>query len=129
MTELLSADWFRQHRGAIEQDEGFQLAMRYFDDSMLFQCEDTTTWLKVYRGEILEVLDHEPPLGSTFRLHAERPAWRRLFTAPERNPFGEQLTTGAVTIRGNTLESTRAMDGINAMIDVIRAETVVAADE
>lgn len=125
MTEILTAEWFREHRDAIETDETFRTAMRYFDGAMLFEGDSTTAWLKVYRGDVIEVLDHEPPLGSTFRLSADEAAWRRLFGESERNPFGEQLTTGAVTISGNTLESTRAMDGINAMIDAIRAQTAV----
>ena len=128
MTKLLTADWFREHRDTIEADEQFRAAMRYFDGSMLFQGPDTTTWLKVYRGDVIEVLDHEPPLGSTFRLSADRAAWERLFTDASRNPFGEQLTVDKVTIAGSTLEATRAIDGLNAMIDAIRAETATDAD-
>lgn len=128
MPELMTADRLERRRDAIEADDDFAAATRYFDGAVLFEADAATCWVKIYAGELIDVRDHEPPFGSTFRLSADDEAWDRLLTNRDRNPFGEQLTTGAVTIAGNTLASTRAMDGLNAMIDVLRAEHAEASD-
>jgi len=126
MTEsqtMLTAEWFKHYREAIEKDESFKKSMRYFDGAVIFQSEEVETWVKIYRGELIEILDHEPPFGATFRIQGDQETWERLLTQRERNPFGEQLTNDDIKLSGNVLESTRVMDGINALVSTLREET------
>ncbi|WP_227134730.1 hypothetical protein [Halorubellus salinus] len=122
MTQPLTADWFREFASELEDDESFTTEMRHFDGSVRLDVGDDTVWMKIYRGQILEVLAEEAEFGSTFAISGPAEEWERLLTQ-ERNPFGEQQTLGLLQFSGNVLESTRMVDGINAMVRVLRAQT------
>jgi len=117
-----TVEWFRQFAQTLEDDESFQKTMRRFDGSIKLEIGDQTVWMKVYRGQILEVLGQEAEFGSTFTIAGPSEEWERLLTE-DHNPFGEQQTLGLITISGNVLESNRLIDGINAMVDCLRAQT------
>lgn len=122
MAQPLTAAWFEEFADQLESDSSFTTEMRHFDGSIRLDVGDRTVWMKIYRGQILEVLPEESEFGSTFAISGPLDEWERLLTQ-ERNPFGEQQTLGLLQISGNALESTRMIDGINAMVRVLRDET------
>jgi hypothetical protein len=118
----MTADWFREFASQLEEDESFTTEMRHFDGSIRLDVGDDTIWMKIYRGQILEVLDQESEFGTTFAISGPPDEWERLLTQ-ERNPFGEQQTLGMLQFSGNVIESTRMVDGVNAMVQVLREAT------
>lgn len=96
--------------------------MRHFDGSIRLEVGSRTVWMKIYRGQFIEILDEEAEFGTTFTLSGPSEEWERLLTE-DKNPFGEQQTLGLITISGNVLESTRLIDGLNALVDCLREIT------
>jgi len=122
MTGFPEADWFRSFGDELESDEEFQQSMRHFDGSIRLDIGEDVVWMKIYRGRILEVADQEAEFGSTFSIEAPLSEWERLLTA-EKNPFGEQQTLGKIAIGGNALEATRVTNGLNVLVENLRAAT------
>jgi putative sterol carrier protein len=122
MASFPSAEWFRSFSETLEEDGDFQRAMARFDGSIKFEIGNDTVWIKFYRGNVLEVLGQEAEFGSTFTVAGPTQEWIRLLTE-DRNPFGEQQTLGKIEFRGNALEATRITDGLNILVDHLRAET------
>lgn len=122
MTGFPEADWFRSFGDELESDEEFQQSMRHFDGSIRLDIGEDVVWMKIYRGRIIEVADQEAEFGSTFSIGAPLSEWERLLTA-EKNPFGEQQTLGKIAIGGNALEATRVTDGLNVLVEDLRAAT------
>lgn len=117
-----AVEWFRSFCDTLETDEQFRRAMARFDGSIKLEVGDDVIWMKLYRGRVLEVLGQEAEFGSTFTVSGSPEQWTRLLTE-DRNPFGEQQTLGKIEFRGNVLEATRMKDGLNVLVDRLRAET------
>lgn len=122
MTEFPSPSWFREFSEDLEGNGEFQKTMRHFDGSIRFDFGEDVIWMKIYRGQVLEVADQEAEFGSTFSLEASPTEWERLLTA-QKNPFGEQQTLGKITIGGNALEATRVNGGLNVFVEQLREAT------
>lgn len=127
MAEFPAVEWFRSFGETLEDDDRFRRAMARFDGSLKLEIGDDVVWMKLYRGRVLEVLGQEAEFGSTFTIAGPVEQWDRLLTE-ERNPFGEQQTLGKLEFRGNVLEATRMNDGLNVLVEHLRAETPDAVD-
>ncbi|MFC7157683.1 hypothetical protein ACFQPA_19840 [Halomarina halobia] len=121
MSTFPSLEWFREFTEVLEDDPEFRQSMRHFDGSIRLEVGDQTIWMKIYRGRVIEVLDQEAEFGTTFTISGPSEEWERLLTA-DHNPFGEQQTLGKLVFSGNVLESTRLIDGINALVDCLRLQ-------
>jgi hypothetical protein len=117
-----SAEWFRSFSETLEADEAFRRSMARFDGSIKLEVGESVVWMKLYRGRVIEVLDEEAEFGSTFTVAGPTEQWERLLTE-DRNPFGEQQTLGKIEFRGDVLEATRVTDGLNLLVEHLRAET------
>ncbi|MDS0476963.1 hypothetical protein NDO75_18490 [Natrinema sp. 1APR25-10V2] len=127
MTSFPSAEWFRSFAETLEADEEFRRAMSRFDGSIKLEVGDEVVWMKLYRGEVIEILGQEAEFGSTFTVAGSTDQWMRLLTE-DRNPFGEQQTLGKIEFRGDVLEATRVTDGLNLLVEHLRAETPDTVD-
>lgn len=122
MTDFPATDWFRDFSDELESDSEFQQSMRHFDGAIRLEIGEDVVWMKIYRGQILEVSPQEAEFGSTFSIEAPPSEWERLLTE-EKNPFGEQQTLGKIAIGGNALEATRVNGGLNVMVEHLRDAT------
>lgn len=113
----------------LNEHEGFGLETRWFDGSILLEIDDRQCWLKVYRGRVLDALDHTPPFGFTFKLCGAAADWqslvdgRRLFAdliTPGRRDFkgdpslatADAAASPAIRIEGNRLEASRLHEAL-----------------
>ena len=78
---------------ALGEHDGFIHETRWFDGSILVEVGTARTWLKVYRGRIIDHLDHVPVFGYTIKLSGSPEAWRML-AAGERT-FTDQIMAGS----------------------------------
>lgn len=78
---------------ALGEHEGFTYETRWFDGSILIEVGGSRTWIKVYRGRIIDHLDHVPVFGYTVKLTGSPGAWEML--ASGERTFSDLVTAGS----------------------------------
>jgi len=138
MNALGSAGFRERLCKSLQENEGFALETRWFDGSILIESGDAQCWLKVYRGRVIEALDHTPPLGYTFKIQGAPQAWddlvsgRRLFadlSMPGQRDFrndpklerANAAAPPALRIEGNLMEAARIREALFHLADCIAA--------
>lgn len=127
-------------RGRLEQalnaHERFARHTRWFDGSILLECGAARCWIKVYRGRVIETLDHMPPLGYTFKLTGSETAWgyylnderkwpdlvtagTRYFASPDDIAKADPMRPPEIRSEGNVLEAQRLVQAISAIAEAI----------
>lgn len=121
---------------ALNAHERFRRHTRWFDGSILLECGASRCWMKVYRGRVLETLDHMPPLGYTFKLTGSDDAWgyylkgerkwpdlvtpgTRYFKTPEDIEKADPMRPPEIRSEGNVLEAQRLVQAISAIAEAI----------
>ena len=79
--------------GALEEHPEFEAEARWFDGSILIVVGEEMTWLKIYRGKVIDILDFPPVFGYTFKLSGSVAAWEMLGTG-ERT-FTDLISAGS----------------------------------
>ncbi|MFC6766493.1 hypothetical protein [Natrinema soli] len=113
--------WVTETVAAVNDDEAFERAVRYFDGSVAMEIGDDIVWLKVYRGEIIDTEPYVPQFGATFRLVGSERAWQRL--AAGETSFSQALYETDVRTKGNKLEANRLRDAIELFVRHLQATT------
>lgn len=88
---------------ALHEDEEFVLETRWFDGSILVDAGGQRCWVKIYRGKVIDVLDHVPAFGYTFKIAGTAEAWELLAT-------GERTFTDLATPGCRHLDSVEAIE-------------------
>ncbi|MFC9978413.1 hypothetical protein [Gordonia sp. NPDC127522] len=131
--ELTETDRFVRN---LENDADFRTHTEWYDGSICLRNGDDVLWLKVYRGRIVEALDHEPPFGSVVTIAASGEVWRRvsageliftdaiaagsrhLVSYEDANAEGGGYRTPEVVISGNQFEAGRIHIALRALYNV-----------
>jgi hypothetical protein len=88
---------------ALAKDPEFEAEARWFDGSILIGVGDQITWLKVYRGKVIDALEFVPVFGYTFKLSGSAAAWEMLGS-------GERTYTDLISAGSRHLGSVAAAE-------------------
>lgn len=113
--------WLADTVAAANGDDEFAAAAEHFDGSVALEIGDRTTWVKLYRGEIIDTEPYVPQFGATFRLVGETSAWQRL--AAGDVSFSQALYETAIRSQGNKLEANRLRDAVELFVRHLQAST------
>lgn len=106
--------WLADTVASANNDGEFVAAAEHFDGSITLEIGDQTTWLKIYRGEIIDTEPYVPQFGTTFRLVGDKAAWQRL--AAGNISFSQALYETIIRNKGNKLEANRLRDAIELFV-------------
>ena len=109
-----NASWVNSTVASVNDDESFQRAAEHFDGSIALEIGETTVWLKLYRGAIIDTESYVPRFGATFRLTGEAADWQRL--ANRELSFSQASYQGIISSSGDKLEANRMREAIELFV-------------
>lgn len=130
-------------RDALNGDPRFAQAARWFDGSVLLQSDASQLWLKIYKGQVIDLMPFTPPLGYTFKIAGPATAWdalrsgartfadlvtpgRRYFDDdPELTTLGEMVSD--LVVEGNGIEANRMTEAQYLIAEHLSRPAAVAA--
>lgn len=126
--------------GRLNDDEEFSSEMRWFDGSIAVTVGSEQLWLKIYRGQVIDSMDHTPVFGATIGLAGSEDAWsrvvsgeltfsdavsagsRHLASYADAEVEGGGYRTPEIQISGNGFEAGRVHVGLRRLV-LLFAET------
>lgn len=102
--------WLADTVASANDNERFTSSTTEFDGSVALEMGSDVTWIKLYRGEIIDTEPYVPPFGATFRLIGDKDAWHRL--ADGRTSLSKALYDGSLRTAGNKLEANRMREAL-----------------
>lgn len=115
-----SDTWVADTVSATNDDERFTTAAEHADESVALEMGESVTWLKIYRGEIIDTEPYVPQFGTTFRLVGSETAWRRL--AAGEASLSEALYDVSIRTKGDKLEANRLRDALELFVRHLQEE-------
>jgi putative sterol carrier protein len=113
--------WLTDTVASTNNDKRFTTATTEFDGSIALEMGSDITWLKVYRGEIIDTEPYVPSFGATFRLVGDEDAWHHL--AANEMSLSEALYNGSLRTAGNKVEANRMRDALELFVRHLQTAT------
>lgn len=123
MGTVFTAGWRDDLVAAANDDDQFATATERFDGSVTLHTGEEMTWLKVYRGEIIDREQYVPAFGTTFAIAGDAEAWRAL--AAGETSLSESLYDGSLRVQGNRIEANRMREMTELLCRHLQAVTEV----
>jgi hypothetical protein len=101
--KIQDASFQQRFLEALGQDAEFEEEARWFDGSILVEVGGEVAWLKIYRGEVIDLLDFCPVFGYTFKLSGSADAWEMLGS-------GERTFTDLISAGSRHLDSVEEIE-------------------
>jgi putative sterol carrier protein len=115
-----SDTWVADTVAATNDDERFATAAEHADESVVLEMGDSVTWLKIYRGEIIDTESYVPQFGATFRLVGSEDAWRQL--AAGELSLSEALYNVSIRTKGDKIEANRLREALELFVRHLQEE-------
>lgn len=115
--EFPSLDFLRELQTRCNSNENFKTASRWADTNVVLAFGDERYWLKLYRGEIIDIMKYEPmanALGYQVIVGGSVDAWQDVLE--KRRVFFDTYSTGEITIEGNLIEANRMFEALLLML-------------
>lgn len=112
--------WLADTVASVNDDERFAAATEHADASVTLEMGESVTWLKLYRGEVIDAEPFVPRFGTTFRLVGSEAAWRTL--AAGETSLSEALYDTSMRTAGNKLEANRLREGLELFVRHLQSE-------
>lgn len=106
--EFASLEWMEAFRDACNSNEEFKLNAKFADTKMVFFFGDTAYYLKLYKGQIIDL---EPfilnfaPLGYDIVVRAEMDVWSSIRSKEVK--FWDHLNSWRIEVGGNHMDAHR----------------------
>jgi hypothetical protein len=118
MAEFPSLAFAQRLAERCNEDAAFQNAAAWSDVNVVFAFGDQRYWLKLYRGEIIDVMEYLPmsnAFGYDVIVSGDLDAWRPVLEGDEQ--LWDPLSGGRITIDGNLLEANRIHEALCLMAE------------
>ncbi|MBI5616089.1 MAG: hypothetical protein HY943_07370 [Gammaproteobacteria bacterium] len=136
MSFLANAALQKKFVKALNANERFAEQALWFDGSVLLECNSDRLWLKIYKGQVIDLQTAVPPFGYTFKFSGPEAAWKALtsgkrlwadLTFPGTRNFENDPkleTAGAfhvdIATEGNMLEASRLTEAMFELAYTLR---------
>lgn len=112
-----SLDYVQELSAHCNNLEPFKKATEWADTNLVLEFGDKRYWLKVYRGQIIDIMEYLPmsnAFGYRVVVSGEEDAWRDLMGATKSWAL---LSTGRITIDGDLIEANRIHEALCLLIE------------
>lgn len=120
--EFPGLEFVQALQATLNDDLAFNRASRWSDVKVLLVFGDQRYWLKLYGGEVIDVMEYFPmanPLGWDYQISAPLETWRALGDGSRAQ--GHLLDSGAISVDGNLLQANRLYESTHLMLGTLRA--------
>ena len=118
--EFPSMAWITSLQKKCNESSSFRKASSWADTKIVLEIGDSRYYLKLYRGEIIDIMEYLPfsnALGYDILLRGQREVWQKIIE--RQNPFLQLAFLGEIERDGNMLECNRMHEAVSIMIDEI----------
>jgi len=118
--EFPSMAWITSLQKKCNESSSFRKASSWADTKIVLEIGDSRYYLKLYRGEIIDIMEYLPfsnALGYDILLRGQREVWQKIIE--RQNPFLQLAFLGEIERDGNMLECNRLHEAISIMTDEI----------
>ena len=118
--EFPSMAWITSLQKKCNESSSFRKASSWADTKIVLEIGDSRYYLKLYRGEIIDIMEYLPfsnALGYDILLRGQREVWQKIIE--RQNPFLQLAFLGEIERDGNMLECNRMHEAISIMTDEI----------
>ena len=112
--------WITSLQKKCNESSSFRKASSWADTKIVLEIGDSRYYLKLYRGEIIDIMEYLPfsnALGYDILLRGQREVWQKIIE--RQNPFLQLAFLGEIERDGNMLECNRLHEAISIMTDEI----------
>jgi hypothetical protein len=118
--EFPSMAWITAFQKKCNESSSFRKASSWADTKIVLEIGDSRYYLKLYRGEIIDIMEYLPfsnALGYDILLRGQKEVWQKILE--RQNPFLQLAFLGEIERDGNMLECNRLHEAISIMTDEI----------
>ncbi|MBT3258203.1 MAG: hypothetical protein HN580_28845 [Deltaproteobacteria bacterium] len=118
--EFPSMAWITSLQKKCNESSSFRKASSWADTKIVLEIGDSRYYLKLYRGEIIDIMEYLPfsnALGYDILLRGQREVWQKIIE--RQNPFLQLAFLGEIERDGNMLECNRMHEAVSIMTDEI----------
>jgi hypothetical protein len=101
---------------AANSSEEFASAARWFDGALVITVGKSSTWYKIYSGQIIDVARGRGVFGYTFEVSGQHEDWLEALEA-ERVDLQRLLVERKVVVSGNLLEFLRIGRAVDILVE------------
>lgn len=117
LMEFPSLEFLKELQRRCNSNENFKIASHWADTNVVLAFGDERYWLKLYRGEIIDIMKYEPmanALGYQVIVGGSVDAWQDVLE--KRRVFFDAYSTGEITVEGNLIEANRMFEALMLML-------------
>jgi hypothetical protein len=117
LAKFSSLEFVKELQERCNSSKDFNIASGWSDTNVVLAFGDERYWLKLYRGEIIDVMEYEPmtnALGYEVIVSGPVDAWKDVLE--KRRVFWNTYSTGEITIEGNLIEANRMHEALMLML-------------
>ncbi|MBT4090244.1 MAG: hypothetical protein HOE30_17300 [Deltaproteobacteria bacterium] len=118
--EFPSMAWITSLQKKCNESSSFRKASSWADTKIVLEIGDSRYYLKLYRGEIIDIMEYLPfsnALGYDILLRGQKEVWQKILE--RQNPFLQLAFLGEIERDGNMLECNRMHEAVSIMTDEI----------